>query len=44
MKEKIRNSTLVTFKNCGHVPPIEKPEEFNRIVMNFLKDHDRLLD
>jgi 3-oxoadipate enol-lactonase len=43
LREKIRNSTLVTLKNCGHVPPIEKPDEFNRIVMNFLKDHDSLL-
>ena len=44
LNEKIKNSTLVTFKNCGHVPPIEMPDEFNRIVMNFLKDHDNLLD
>jgi len=43
LREKIRNSTLVTLKNCGHVPPIEKPDEFNRIVMNFLKGHDGLL-
>ena len=43
LREKIRNSTLVTLKNCGHVPPIEKPDEFNRIVMIFLKDHDSLL-
>jgi 3-oxoadipate enol-lactonase len=43
LREKIKNSTLVTIKNCGHAPPIEKPDEFNRIVMNFLKDHDGLL-
>jgi 3-oxoadipate enol-lactonase len=43
LREKIKNSTLVTLKNCGHAPPIEKPDEFNRIVMNFLKDHDGLL-
>lgn len=43
LREKIKNSTLVTLKNCGHVPPIEKPDEFNRIVMDFLKDHDGLL-
>jgi len=43
LREKIKNSTLVTLKRCGHVPPIEKPEEFNRIVMNFLKNHDGLL-
>jgi 3-oxoadipate enol-lactonase len=43
LKEKIKNSTLVTLKSCGHVPPIEKPDEFNRIVMSFLGDHDYLL-
>lgn len=43
LREEIKHSTLVTLKNCGHVPPIEKPDEFNRIVMNFLKDHDSLL-
>ncbi len=43
LREKIENSTLVTLRSCGHVPPIEKPDEFNRIVMNFLKDHDSLL-
>ncbi len=43
LREKIRNSTLVTIKHCGHVPPIEKPEEFNQIVLMFLRDHDCLL-
>jgi 3-oxoadipate enol-lactonase len=43
LREKIENSTLVILKNCGHVPPIEKPGEFNQIVMRFLKDHDNLL-
>lgn len=43
LREKIEHSTLVTLKNCGHVPPLEKPDEFNSIVMNFLKDHDSLL-
>ncbi|MCI0480558.1 MAG: alpha/beta hydrolase, partial [Candidatus Dadabacteria bacterium] len=43
LREKIKNSTLVTIKHCGHVPPIEKPDEFNQIVMRFLGDHDHLL-
>ncbi|MEW6145889.1 MAG: alpha/beta fold hydrolase [Thermodesulfobacteriota bacterium] len=43
LREKIKNSTLVTIKHCGHVPPIEKPDEFNEIVMRFLGDHDNLL-
>lgn len=43
LSEEIENSTLITLKNCGHVAPIEQPEEFNRIVLNFLKDSDSLL-
>ena len=43
LRKEIKNSTLVILKNCGHAPPIEKPDEFNRIVMRFLKDHDNLL-
>lgn len=43
LREEIKHSTLVTLRSCGHVPPIEKPDEFNSIVMNFLKDHDSLL-
>jgi 3-oxoadipate enol-lactonase len=43
LREKIKDSTLVTIKRCGHVPPIEKPDEFNEIVMRFLADRDGLL-
>jgi len=34
---RIPNSTLHVFPRCGHWPPREKPEEFNRIVLEFLK-------
>jgi 3-oxoadipate enol-lactonase len=43
LNEKIQGSKLVIIKECGHVPPIEKPDEFNRILLDFLKDHDGLL-
>ncbi len=43
LNEKIEDSGLVVMKDCGHVPPLEKPEEFNKIVMDFLKDYDGLL-
>jgi 3-oxoadipate enol-lactonase len=43
LHEKIEGSKLVILKNCGHVPPIEKPEEFNGAVLNFLKEYDGLL-
>lgn len=43
LNEKIEGSRLVVIKDCGHVPPLEKPEEFNNIVVDFLKDYDGLL-
>lgn len=43
LRENIKNSRLVIFKNCGHVPPIEIPDEFNSTVMNFLVEHDGLI-
>jgi len=43
LHDKIKGSKLVIIKDCGHVPPIEKPEEFNKVVLEFLKDHDGLL-
>jgi 3-oxoadipate enol-lactonase len=44
LHEGIKESKLVIMKECGHVPPIEKPEEFNRIVIGFLEEHDGLLE
>src|SRR3989304_833593 len=43
LHEKIKGSKLVIIKDCGHVPPIEKPEEFNEVVLDFLKERDGLL-
>jgi Predicted hydrolases or acyltransferases (alpha/beta hydrolase superfamily) len=31
------NAELVIFDHCGHVPQIERPERFNRVVEDFLK-------
>lgn len=36
LHEKIEGSEYITIENCGHVPSIEKPAEFNEIVLNFL--------
>jgi pimeloyl-ACP methyl ester carboxylesterase len=44
LNERIKGSKLVIIKDCGHIPPIEKPEEFNKIVLDFLKDYDGLLE
>jgi len=35
--QMIRNSQLHIFDRCGHLPQIEKPEEFNRLVLDFLR-------
>ena len=34
--QMIRNSQLHILDRCGHVPQIEKPEEFNQLVLDFL--------
>tara|TARA_Y100000590_G_C15428602_1_gene904269 strand:+ start:93 stop:848 length:756 start_codon:yes stop_codon:yes gene_type:complete len=36
LKKNIPNSSLVIFKDCSHNVHLEKPEEFNRIVLNYL--------
>lgn len=40
LNEGIKGSRLAIIKGCGHAPPIEKPEEFNRIVLDFLSEYD----
>jgi len=34
--QMIENSQLHILDRCGHVPQIEKPEEFNQLVLDFL--------
>jgi pimeloyl-ACP methyl ester carboxylesterase len=36
INELMPNSTLVTFKDVRHGPPIEIPDEFNDVVGRFL--------
>jgi len=36
--QKIKNSKLYEIKNCGHMIMIEKPDEFNKAVIDFLKN------
>lgn len=36
--DKIVHSKTVMMNDCGHFPNVEKPEEFNQIVLDFLKD------
>lgn len=37
-KELIPHAELHIFKQCGHIPQLEHPEQFNRILMDFI-DH-----
>lgn len=37
LKEKIPNSRLVKINDASHHPNLEKPKEFNRILLDFLK-------
>jgi pimeloyl-ACP methyl ester carboxylesterase len=33
----IKNSQLCILEKCGHIPQLEKPDDFRRIVVDFLK-------
>ncbi len=37
MHQRIANSQLVIFDQAGHMPNMECPDEFNRVVLDFLK-------
>lgn len=36
LQQAISGSRLVTIPDCGHVPQIERPEQFNKILTDFL--------
>ena len=38
LHEKILNSRFVVFRNCGHVPPEESPENFVEVTTNFCQN------
>ena len=35
-KKEMTNAELCIMDQCGHIPNLERPEEFNRIVLDFL--------
>ena len=37
MRERIPNSRLAVIEEAGHMPNVERPREFNRVVEEFLK-------
>jgi pimeloyl-ACP methyl ester carboxylesterase len=36
LRDGIPEAKLVVFEQCGHVPQLEKPAEFNQVLMDFL--------
>jgi len=34
---RVRDSHIVVIKECGHNPFVEKPAEFNKALLDFLK-------
>jgi pimeloyl-ACP methyl ester carboxylesterase len=38
-QEAIKGSKLVIVDQCGHMPQLEKPAEFNKIVLDYLAGH-----
>ena len=41
LARRIRGAELVVVPGVGHVVPLESPDEFNRLVENFLARHDQ---
>ena len=37
LADKINGAEFVVIKNCGHMSPIENPEEVNKAIVGFLK-------
>ncbi|HPI93328.1 MAG TPA: alpha/beta fold hydrolase [Deltaproteobacteria bacterium] len=35
-RDRIANSRIHLFEECGHMPNFEKPDEFNRVILEFL--------
>ena len=35
LRDGIAGAKLVVFEQCGHVPQIEKPAEFNHALLDF---------
>ena len=36
-KKRIDHAELVIFDHCGHLPQLERPERFNRVLEDFLQ-------
>jgi pimeloyl-ACP methyl ester carboxylesterase len=36
--KRMPNATIVRIENCGHLPFLERPDEFSRLVQTFLRN------
>jgi pimeloyl-ACP methyl ester carboxylesterase len=41
LEENIKNSVRISIKEAGHMVPVEKPEEFNKAIVDFLSGIDK---
>lgn len=37
LRDVIPNSKLIVFRDCGHLPPAERPEKFVEVLVNFVR-------
>lgn len=42
MKERINNASIAEIKDAGHLSPLEQPESFNAVIVDYLK-HKKLI-
>jgi len=40
-RQGLPNATLTVLERCGHLPPIEQPDAFARLVLDFLGGDSR---
>jgi pimeloyl-ACP methyl ester carboxylesterase len=38
LAENMPDARLVVMPDCWHLPPVEKPNEFNRLLIDFLRN------
>ena len=41
LAENIRSARLTIIPDCWHLPPVEKPEHFNELLIVFLRNPDK---
>src|SRR5436305_13616712 len=44
LRDAIPNNRLVVFRNCGHLPPTESPDQFVEVVAGFCNAEQTIED